>query len=267
MKGRKRKNPSTTCVGVSSRTRARKAVSAGNEPARETTVVSLSVDSESDDICGKKQSGEFLEGIAPDAVMGLGPGEISDPGRIYFGDVRPSTQQSTRFIPYNNDFVAYFVGVEACCVGNSCLKQSSFKTLIDSGQSFLREEIYRGVAVEIDSHVNATVKKLEGAPWEYCYETSAEPKVPATKLKFSSNNTFVIHKPLFVLQRSDVRSFPWNYMAGYRIVFDRENMKLGWSRVHHQIHCQQRSSKAEAMRFHRQLQVKLLPKHHRPQHH
>ncbi|CAF2164085.1 unnamed protein product [Brassica napus] len=32
MKGRKRKNPSTTCVGVSSRTRARKAVSAGNEP-------------------------------------------------------------------------------------------------------------------------------------------------------------------------------------------------------------------------------------------
>ncbi|KAH0890459.1 hypothetical protein HID58_052888 [Brassica napus] len=50
MKGRKRKNPSTTCVGVSSRTRARKAVSAGNEPTRETTVVSLSVDSESDDM-------------------------------------------------------------------------------------------------------------------------------------------------------------------------------------------------------------------------
>ncbi|CAG7884596.1 unnamed protein product [Brassica rapa] len=50
MKGRKRKNPSTTCVGVSSRTRARKVVSAGNEPARETTVVSLSVDSESDDM-------------------------------------------------------------------------------------------------------------------------------------------------------------------------------------------------------------------------
>ncbi|KAH0883393.1 hypothetical protein HID58_059489 [Brassica napus] len=50
MKGQKRKNPSTTCVGVSSRTRARKAVSAGNEPVRETIVVSLSVDSESDDM-------------------------------------------------------------------------------------------------------------------------------------------------------------------------------------------------------------------------
>ncbi|KAL0649945.1 hypothetical protein Bca4012_092636 [Brassica carinata] len=50
MKGRKRKNPSTTSVGVSSRTRARKAVSDGNEPTRETTVVSLSVDSESEDM-------------------------------------------------------------------------------------------------------------------------------------------------------------------------------------------------------------------------
>ena len=50
MKGRKRKNPSTTSVGISSRTRARKAVSYGNEPARETAVVSLSVDSESEDM-------------------------------------------------------------------------------------------------------------------------------------------------------------------------------------------------------------------------
>ncbi|KAF3559831.1 hypothetical protein F2Q69_00013162 [Brassica cretica] len=62
MKGQKRKNPSTTSGGVSSRTRARKAVSDGTEPAREdvvhqdstpvreTTVVLLSVDSESEDI-------------------------------------------------------------------------------------------------------------------------------------------------------------------------------------------------------------------------
>ncbi|KAL0648276.1 hypothetical protein Bca4012_046567 [Brassica carinata] len=177
-------------------------------------------------LCGKKQSGKFLEGIAPDGVMGLGPGEISvpsflakaglmrnsfsmcfdeeDSGRIYFGDMGPSTQQSTLFLPYNNDFVAYIVGVEACCIGNSCLKQTNFTTLIDSGQSFtfLPEVIYREVALEIDSHINATVKKIDGGPWEYCYETSVMPKVPAIKLKFSSNNSFLIHKPLFVLQRS-----------------------------------------------------------------
>lgn len=30
----------------------------------------------------------------------------------------------------------YIVGVEACCIGNSCLKQTSFSALVDSGTSF-----------------------------------------------------------------------------------------------------------------------------------
>lgn len=65
------------------------------------------------------------------------------------------------------------MGVETCCIGNSCLRQTSFRALIDSGQSFtyLPEEIYRKVAVEIDRHVNATIKSFEGVEWEYCYET------------------------------------------------------------------------------------------------
>jgi len=67
----------------------------------------------------------------------------------------------------------YIVGVEACCIGNSCLKQTSFTTFIDSGQSFtyLPEEIYRKVALEIDRHINATSKNFEGVSWEYCYES------------------------------------------------------------------------------------------------
>ncbi|KAL1207894.1 Aspartic proteinase-like protein 1 [Cardamine amara subsp. amara] len=215
--------------------------------------------------CGKKQSGDYLTGVAPDGLMGLGLGEISvpsflskaglmrnsfslcfdeeDSGRIYFGDMGPSMQQSTQFLPLNNKYV---VGVEACCIGNSCLKQTNFRALIDSGQSFtyLPEEIYRKVAVEIDRHVNAAITSVEGVEWEYCYETSVEPKVPAIKLKFSHNNTFVIHKPLIVLQQSqglvifclpisssgqEEGSIGQNYMRGYRMVFDRENMKLGWS--------------------------------------
>ena len=68
-----------------------------------------------------KQSGGYLDGVAPDGLMGLGPGEISvpsflakaglilnsfsmcfdeeDSGRIYFGDEGPATQQSTQFLP------------------------------------------------------------------------------------------------------------------------------------------------------------------------
>ncbi|KFK25303.1 hypothetical protein AALP_AA8G094900 [Arabis alpina] len=219
--------------------------------------------------CGKKQSGVYLNGVAPDGLMGLGLGEISvpsflskaglmrnsfsmcfdeeDSGRIYFGDMGPSIQQSTQFLPLDNKYVTYIVGVEACCIGNSCLKQSSFKTLIDSGQSFtfLSEEIYRKIALEIDRYINTTSKRVEGGPWDYCYEASVEPKVPAIKLKFSHNNTFVIHKPLFVLQQTQglvqfclpisssgqesIGSIGQNYMRGYQMVFDRENMKLGWS--------------------------------------
>lgn len=43
------------------------------------------------------------------------------------------------------------VGVEACCIGNSCLKQSSFKALVDSGTSFtfLPQDVFEKVAEEV----------------------------------------------------------------------------------------------------------------------
>lgn len=70
--------------------------------------------------CGMKQSGGYLDGVAPDGLMGLGLREISvpsllakaglirnsfsmcfdedDSGRILFGDQGPATQQSTSFL-------------------------------------------------------------------------------------------------------------------------------------------------------------------------
>ena len=71
--------------------------------------------------CGRKQSGSYLDGAAPDGIMGLGLGDISVPsllakaaliqnsfslcidetysGRIVFGDQGLATQQSTLFLP------------------------------------------------------------------------------------------------------------------------------------------------------------------------
>lgn len=68
-----------------------------------------------------KQSGGYLDGVAPDGLMGLGTGEVSvpsllaksglihnsfsmcfdddDSGRIFFGDQGSAIQQSTRFLP------------------------------------------------------------------------------------------------------------------------------------------------------------------------
>lgn len=73
--------------------------------------------------CGKKQSGGYLDGVAPDGLMGLGLGEISvpsflanrglvpnsfslcfdedDSGTIFFGDQGPANQKYTAFLPSN----------------------------------------------------------------------------------------------------------------------------------------------------------------------
>lgn len=80
--------------------------------------------------CGRKQSGGYLEGAAPDGVMGLGPGSISvpsllakagliqnsfsicfnenDSGRILFGDQGHATQQSTSFLPVDGELYVLY---------------------------------------------------------------------------------------------------------------------------------------------------------------
>lgn len=75
--------------------------------------------------CGMKQSGGYLDGVAPDGLLGLGLQEISvpsflaqagliqnsfsmcfnedDSGRIFFGDQGPATQQSAPFLKLNGN--------------------------------------------------------------------------------------------------------------------------------------------------------------------
>ncbi|XP_030974434.1 aspartic proteinase-like protein 1 [Quercus lobata] len=221
--------------------------------------------------CGMKQSGGYLDGVAPDGLLGLGLGEISVPsvlakaglvrnsfsmcfnedgsGRIFFGDLGLATQQSTPFLPLDGTYKTYIVGVDACCIGNSCLKLTSFRALIDSGASFtfLPDEVYEKIVKEFDRHVNATRSSFEGYPWKYCYKSSSQelPKVPSVTLMFPLNNSFVVHNPVFIINGNqgvdgfclaiqptgeDIGTIGQNYMTGYRMVFDRENLKLAWSR-------------------------------------
>ncbi|KAJ9177647.1 hypothetical protein P3X46_012842 [Hevea brasiliensis] len=221
--------------------------------------------------CGMKQSGGYLDGVAPDGLMGLGLSEISvpsflakaglirnsfsmcfdedDSGRIFFGDQGPTTQQSTPFLTLNGNYTTYIVGVEACCVGSSCLKQTSFRALVDTGTSFtfLPEDVYERVTEEFDRQVNVTISSFDGYHWKYCYKSSSKdsPKVPSVKLIFPLNNSFVIHNPVFMIYGmqgvagfclaiqptdEDIGTIGQNFMTGYRVVFDRENLKLGWSR-------------------------------------
>ncbi|KAA8546851.1 hypothetical protein F0562_003280 [Nyssa sinensis] len=220
--------------------------------------------------CGRKQSGGYLDGVAPDGLMGLGLGEISVPsflakaglvrnsfslcfdedgsGRIFFGDQGVPTQQTTPFLPSDGKYTTYIVGVEACCIGNSSIEKTGFKALVDSGTSFtfLPSEVYETVVKEFDRRVNATSTSYEGYPWKYCYKSSSEksPKVPSMTLAFALNNSFVVHNPVFLIYGNqgvvgfclaiqptdgDIGTIGQNFMTGYRMVFDRENLKLGWS--------------------------------------
>ncbi|KAG4934808.1 hypothetical protein JHK85_049727 [Glycine max] len=221
--------------------------------------------------CGMKQSGGYLDGVAPDGLLGLGPGESSvpsflaksglihdsfslcfnedDSGRIFFGDQGPTIQQSTSFLPLDGLYSTYIIGVESCCVGNSCLKMTSFKVQVDSGTSFtfLPGHVYGAIAEEFDQQVNGSRSSFEGSPWEYCYVPSSQelPKVPSLTLTFQQNNSFVVYDPVFVFYgnegvigfclaiqptEGDMGTIGQNFMTGYRLVFDRGNKKLAWSR-------------------------------------
>ncbi|KAK1432396.1 hypothetical protein QVD17_09292 [Tagetes erecta] len=222
--------------------------------------------------CGKKQSGGYLDGIAPDGVLGLGLGEVSvpsflaksgvtrntfslcfgesGPGYIYFGDQGLSTQRTTPFLPVDGKYVAYIIGVESFCVGTNCLDQTSFNAQFDSGTTFtfLPDGIYKSVVEEFDRQANAMKTTFEGVPFEHCYSSSSQelPETPSVTIKLSVNNSFLIHDPLYLMNDSQggiagfclaIQSSPnemgligQNFMKGYRLVFDRENLTLGWSR-------------------------------------
>ncbi|KAK8692274.1 hypothetical protein V6N13_075745 [Hibiscus sabdariffa] len=220
--------------------------------------------------CGRQQSGGYLDGAAPDGLMGLGPGNVSIPsllakagliqnsfsicldetgsGRIYFGDKGIPSQQSTPFLPIGGNYEAYFVRVEHLCVGNSCHNKSGFLALVDSGTSFtyLPPEIYDKVVLEFDKQVNARRISNQEDPWKYCYNVSSEEpfKIPGMRLKFAMNQSFEVHNHIYsytetegftvfcltvLCGEDEFGVIGQNFMTGHRIVFDRENMTLGWS--------------------------------------
>lgn len=222
--------------------------------------------------CGRMQSGGYLDGIAPDGVLGLGFGDVSVPsilatsglvhnsfsmcfqddnsGRILFGDRGVSNQKSTIFVPLEGKYLTYVVKVDEFCIKKECLDQTNFQALVDSGSSFtyLPNDIYRRVSLEFDRQINASRYAYDDPSWEYCYETSqlGMPAIPSLTLILAVNKSFTVSNPIFLLydKQEEIVGFclalqpakqslgiiGQNFMMGYRVVFDRESMELGWSR-------------------------------------
>ncbi|KAG0476240.1 hypothetical protein HPP92_013081 [Vanilla planifolia] len=198
--------------------------------------------------CGRKQSGGYLDGIAPDGVLGLGFGEISVPsmlarvglvrnsfsicfrsdgsGRLFFGDQGGSTQHTTPFIASDGKYITYIVEVESFCVGAQCAERTNFLALVDSGSSFtfLPEKVYKRVSLEFDRQMNASRLDYEDSPWEYCYSVNSleVPRIPAIILVFSGNDSFEVSNPVFPLYGKE-----GNKLAGFCLAVQSSAESIG----------------------------------------
>ncbi|XP_078173765.1 aspartyl protease family protein 1-like [Carex rostrata] len=218
--------------------------------------------------CGQTQTGTFLEGGAPDGLMGLSMNNVSVPstlankgytfnsfsmcfdeggiGRINFGDVGNTNQSET---PLNTNTDLYNISLTGFSVGNTSYT-SSFSALVDSGTSYtyFADPMYNDIVTSFNSQVQETrsteLSSVES--FEYCYyyssgQTSAS--VPSIAFTTQGGSSFPVNNAvitivstkgdaigycLAVVKSSSLNIIGENFMTGLRVVFDRERLVLGW---------------------------------------
>ncbi|XP_076950677.1 aspartyl protease family protein 1-like [Bidens hawaiensis] len=219
--------------------------------------------------CGQVQSGSFLDIAAPNGLFGLGLEKISVPsilsregytadsfsmcfghdgtGRISFGDKGSIDQEVT---PFNVDssHPTYNVTVTQLRVGLSLIG-SSFTALFDSGTSFtyLTDPHYTRLTQKFDAQTRDSRHPADQRiPFEYCYDMSSDANtslIPSMSLTMKGDGQFFIYDPviiistnrevvycLAVIKSAELNIIGQNFMTGYRIVFDREELVLGWKK-------------------------------------
>ncbi|GLJ25012.1 hypothetical protein SUGI_0478820 [Cryptomeria japonica] len=220
--------------------------------------------------CGSIQTGSFIDGAAPDGLLGLGIENISVPtilsntgfvgnyfsmcfpsngsfGRFTFGYKGSSDQKQTSFI-IDPKRPAYNVGVKEFHVGEKLIS-TGFQALFDTGTSFtyLADPAYKDLTSNFHLQISDSPITIEGIPFEYCYSVSDNQSMssaPEISFTFNGGENFTLIHPfllisdgntgqlvaycLAVIQSSSMTIIGQNFMSGYEIVFDREELKLGW---------------------------------------
>ncbi|KAG5060945.1 hypothetical protein JHK87_001974 [Glycine soja] len=217
--------------------------------------------------CGQVQTGAFLDGAAPNGLFGLGMSNESVPsilakegltsnsfsmcfgsdglGRITFGDNSSLVQGKT---PFNLRALhpTYNITVTQIIVGEK-VDDLEFHAIFDSGTSFtyLNDPAYKQITnsfnseIKLQRHSSSSSNEL---PFEYCYELSPNQTVELSiNLTMKGGDNYLVTDPIVtvsgeginllclgVLKSNNVNIIGQNFMTGYRIVFDRENMILGW---------------------------------------
>ncbi|KAL5557513.1 hypothetical protein UlMin_039749 [Ulmus minor] len=161
--------------------------------------------------CGKVQTGSFLEGAAPDGLLGLGIKDVSVPsilakqgltsnsfsmcfgpdglGRIKFGDNGSLDQGQT---PFNlrQSHPTYNITVTQITVEGTTA-DLEFNAVFDSGTSFtyLNDPAYTQITESFNSqakdkrHTNTT-----DIPFEYCYDLNIRPNQTSFTIQYPSIN-------------------------------------------------------------------------------
>ncbi|OIT34319.1 PREDICTED: aspartyl protease family protein 1-like [Nicotiana attenuata] len=218
--------------------------------------------------CGMKQTGAFLNGAAPNGLFGLGMDSISVPsilaskglaansfsmcfgadgiGRIEFGDKGSPGQGET---PFNLEqpHQTYNISLTRITVGNK-KTDVDFTAIFDTATSFtyLNDPAYTVITENFNSQAQEQrIQPTVQLPFEYCYGLSANQDAfgnPDVNLIMKGGDQFYLFDPIItlsfpdgsrayclaVVKSGDVNIIGQNFMTGYRVVFDREKMVLGW---------------------------------------
>ncbi|GLT74144.1 hypothetical protein SLA2020_459580 [Shorea laevis] len=217
--------------------------------------------------CGKVETGSFLDGAAPNGLFGLGMDNISVPsilanknlssnsfsmcfgadgiGRISFGDKGSSDQGKT---PFNirKSHPTYNVSITQLNVEGN-VQNLEFSAIFDSGTSFtyLNDPAYTLISESFNKlALDKRYTSNSGLPFKYCYNLRANQTnftYPGVNLTMKGGDPFYVNDPIVVIslqggdvyclgivKSDDLNIIGQNFMTGYRIVFNHENMVLGW---------------------------------------
>jgi len=168
-------------------------------------------------------------------------------GRITFGNNGSSDQKET---PFNVDIElnpTYNISITQITVGRNS-SELGLNAIFDSGTSFtsLTDPAYTFISESFNSQVQEKRHPSNSQlPFEYCYNLSANQNsytIPDLNLTMKGGDVYFLTNPtevlsviqgeyvycLALLKSEDINIIGQNFMTGYRIVFDREKMVLGW---------------------------------------
>eukprot|EP00250_Pteridium_aquilinum_P008414 c17926_g2_i2 orf=63-1478(+) len=219
--------------------------------------------------CGQVQTGDLVQGVAPDGLFGLGPDSISVPstlarngivstnsfsmcfssndssGRLVFGTTAVKGFSSTPLLS-TSPSVYYVVATTKFSIGEDSVSTSE-KLIFDTGTSYttLPQATYDSLGELLNKKISLPQFQLNGT-FDYCWNTSDSNilnSLPTLTITFSGGNTWNVVDSYIVFtdNKGNMLFFCFgiipsstgiighNFMGGYEFVFDQGSMTFSWA--------------------------------------